>query len=300
MIKSHAEIKQIEVNLMTAKILDGKALAKKIRDELKAKVDSLGDSRRPGLGTILVGDNPASRIYVEMKEKACRKAGFFTDTRRLPSNVSRETLLETINEFNNDLKIDGILLQLPLPEHLDKNEMDAAILPEKDVDGFHPINQGRLLLDEPGFEPCTPKGIIRLLKENNIEIKGADAVVVGRGFLVGKAVAVLLLRNHATVTICHTRTRNLAEHTKRADILVVAAGVRGLVSADMVKSEAVVVDVGINELPDGSVVGDVDFDKVKEVAGWITPVPGGIGPMTITMLMENTWLSYIKREGIKR
>jgi len=284
---------------MTAQILDGKAIAKKIREELKAKVDALGDARKPGLGTILVGDNPASRIYVDMKEKSCRKAGYFTDTRRLPADVSRETLLAIINEFNNDPKIDGILLQLPLPKHLDKNEMDAVILPEKDVDGFHPINQGRLLLDEPGFEPCTPKGIIRLLKENNVEIKGANAVVVGRGFLVGKAVSVLLLRNHATVTICHTRTRVLAEHTKRADILVVAAGVRGLVTADMVNPGSIVVDVGINELPDGSIVGDVDFDTVKEIAGWITPVPGGIGPMTIAMLMENTWLSYAKREGIQ-
>jgi len=284
---------------MTAQILDGKALAKKIREELKAKVDALGDARKPGLGTILVGDNPASRIYVDMKEKSCRKAGYVTDTRRLPPDVSRETLLAIINEFNNDPKIDGILLQLPLPKHLDKNEMDAVILPEKDVDGFHPINQGRLLLDEPGFEPCTPKGIIRLLREYNIEIKGANAVVVGRGFLVGKAVAVLLLRNHATVSILHTRTRDRSEYTKRADILVVAAGVKGLVTADMIKPGAVVVDVGINELPDGSIVGDVDFETVKEVAGWITPVPGGIGPMTIAMLMENTWLSYAKREGIQ-
>jgi len=285
---------------MPAQILDGKAVAKKIRDGLKIKADSLGESRKPGLGTILVGDNPASRIYVDMKEKACRKAGFYTDTRRPPPDVSRDTLLGIIDEFNRDPKIDGILLQLPLPKHLDKYEMDSVILPEKDVDGFNPVNQGRLLLDEPGFEPCTPRGIIKLLKEYEIIIEGANAVVIGRGFLVGKAVSVLLLRNHATISVCHTRTRDLSEYTKRADILVVAAGHRGIVTADMIKPGAVVVDVGINELPDGTVVGDVEFESAKEVAGWITPVPGGIGPMTIATLMENTWLSYARREGIER
>jgi len=283
---------------MSAQILDGKAVAKKVREILKTKADSPGSSRKPGLGTILVGDNPASRIYVDMKEKACRKAGFITDTRKLSENVTRETLLGIIDEFNSDPKVDGILLQLPLPKHLDKYEMDSVILPEKDIDGFNPVNQGRLLLDEPGFEPCTPKGIIRLIKEYGIKIEGANAVVIGRGFLVGKAVAVLLLRNHATVSICHTRTRDLSEYTKRADILVVAAGRRGIVKAEMIKPGAVVVDVGINELPDGTIVGDVEFESAKEIAGWITPVPGGIGPMTIAMLMENTWQSYAKREGI--
>jgi methylenetetrahydrofolate dehydrogenase (NADP+)/methenyltetrahydrofolate cyclohydrolase len=283
---------------MSAQILDGKELAKKIRVGIKDKVSKLGSRRPPGLAAILVGDDPASAVYVTSKGKACTKAGYHTDTRQLPSNTPREELLSVINEMNNDSRIDGILLQLPLPSHLDKFEMLMTIKLEKDVDGFTPLSQGRLFLDLPGFEPCTPKGIIRLLNEYNIPLKGANAVIVGRSLLVGKPVAMLLMRNHASISILHSRTRDLSEYTKKADIIVVAAGVPNIVTADMIKPGAAIIDVGINRMEDGSLKGDVDFEKAKEVAGFITPVPGGVGPMTIAMLLENTWLSYCKREGL--
>jgi methylenetetrahydrofolate dehydrogenase (NADP+)/methenyltetrahydrofolate cyclohydrolase len=283
---------------MSAVIMDGKKLAKSIREGLTQKVANLGGRRVPGLAAILVGDDPASAVYVSSKEKACKKAGYHTDTRTLPVETSREKLIETINYLNNDKKIDGILLQMPLPKHLERNEMVSAISVDKDVDGFHPLNQGKLFLDIDGFVPCTPKGIIRILEEYKITMKGADAVVVGRSLLVGKPVAMLLMRNHATISILHSRTRDLSEYTKLADIIVVAAGVPNIVKADMVKPGAVVIDVGINKLEDDSIVGDVDYDSVSQVAGYITPVPGGVGPMTIAMLLENTWMSYIKREGI--
>lgn len=283
---------------MAAVILDGKKLAKSIREGLTEKVASLNRRRVPGLSAILVGDDPASAVYVASKEKACRKAGYHTDTRRLPVEISREKLLDTINELNNDNKIDGILLQMPIPKHLERNEMVSAIAVEKDVDGFHPLNQGKLFLDIDGFVPCTPRGIMRILEEYKITLKGANAVVVGRSLLVGKPSAMLLMRNHATISILHSRTRDLSEYTKIADIIVVAAGVPNIVTADMVKPGAVIIDVGINKLEDESIVGDVDYDSVSQVAGYITPVPGGIGPMTIAMLLENTWMSYAKREGI--
>jgi methylenetetrahydrofolate dehydrogenase (NADP+)/methenyltetrahydrofolate cyclohydrolase len=283
---------------MAAVILDGKKLAKSIRAGLTEKVSGLNGRRVPGLGVILVGDDPASAVYVASKEKACRKAGYHTDTRTLPVETSREKLLDTINDLNHDNKIDGILLQMPIPKHLDRNEMVSAISVDKDVDGFHPLNQGKLFLDIDGFVPCTPRGIIRILEEYKIPLKGANAVVVGRSLLVGKPVAMLLMRNHATISILHSRTRDLSEYTKRADIIVVAAGVPNIVTADMVKPGAVVIDVGINKLEDESIVGDVDYDSVSQVAGYITPVPGGVGPMTIAMLLENTWMSYAKREGI--
>ncbi len=284
---------------MTAQILNGKSLAKKIRGELKQKVAGLGDVRKPGLAAVLVGDDPASAIYVRSKEKACKKLGYHADPRRLSADIKRDELLAVIDELNNDSKIDGILLQMPIPEHLDKYEMLSAISIDKDVDGFNPISQGRLFLDIDGFIPCTPRGIIRILKEYEIPLKGANVVILGRSLLVGKPVAMLLMRDHATISILHSRTRDLSEYTKRADIVVVAAGVPNIITADMIKPDAVIIDVGINRLDDGSIVGDVDFKAASEIAGWITPVPGGVGPMTIAMLMENTWLSYAKREGIK-
>lgn len=287
------------VKNMAAEILNGKALAKKIRKELKEKVIALGDVRKPGLAAILVGVDPASDVYVSMKEKACRKIGFHTDTRRLDADISREKLLGIIEELNKDSKVDGILLQMPIPAHLDKHEMLSAISLDKDVDGFNPLSQGRLFLDLDGFTPCTPKGIMRILEEYEIPIKGANAVILGRSLLVGKPVAILLMRQHATISILHSRTRDLSEYTKRADIIVVAAGVLNIVTADMIKPGAVVIDVGINRLENGKITGDVDFEAASDVAGWITPVPGGVGPMTIAMLLENTWISYAKREGIK-
>ncbi|MCD6216238.1 bifunctional methylenetetrahydrofolate dehydrogenase/methenyltetrahydrofolate cyclohydrolase FolD [bacterium] len=284
---------------MTAQILNGKSLAKKIRGEIKQKAAGIGNVRKPGLAAVLVGEDPASAIYVKSKEKTCKKLGFHADTRRLPADISRDELLAVINELNNDSKIDGILLQMPIPEHLDKFEMLSAISIDKDVDGFNPISQGRLFLDIDGFIPCTPRGIIRILKEYEIPLKGANAVILGRSLLVGKPVAMLLMRDHATISILHSRTRDLSEYTKRADIVVVAAGVPNIITADMIKPGAVIIDVGINRLDDGSIAGDVDFKAASEIAGWITPVPGGVGPMTIAMLMENTWLSYAKREGIQ-
>ncbi len=284
---------------MTAQILNGKSLAKKIRGELKQKVAVLGNVRKPGLAAVLVGDDPASAIYVRSKEKTCKRLGYHTDTKRLPADISRDELLSVIDELNNDSKIDGILLQMPIPDHLDKYEMLSAISVEKDVDGFNPVSQGRLFLDIDGFIPCTPRGIIRILKEYEIPLKGANAVILGRSLLVGKPVAMLLMRDHATISILHSRTRNLSEYTMRADIVVVAAGVPNIITADMIKPGAVIIDVGINRLDDGSIVGDVDFESASKVAGWITPVPGGVGPMTIAMLLENTWLSYAKREGVQ-
>lgn len=284
---------------MTAQILDGKSLAKNIRSKLKQKIADLGDARKPGLAAILVGNDPASAIYVKSKEKTCKRLGYHTDTKRLSADTSRDELLSVINELNNDSKIDGILLQMPIPKHLDKFEMLRTISVEKDIDGFNPISQGRLFLDIDGFIPCTPRGIIRILGEYEIPLKGANAVVLGRSLLVGKPVAMLLMRDHATISILHSRTKDLSEYTLRADIVVVAAGVPNIITADMIKPNAVIIDVGINRLDDGSIVGDVDFDSVSEIAGWITPVPGGVGPMTIAMLLENTWLSYAKREGIQ-
>ena len=283
---------------MAAEILNGKTLAKKIRIGLKEKVTSLGDVRKPGLAAILVGVDPASEIYVNKKEKACRRIGYHTDTRRLDADISREELLGIIDELNKDLKVDGILLQMPIPAHLDKHEMLSAISLDKDVDGFNPLSQGRLFLDLDGYTPCTPKGIMRILEEYKIPIKGANAVILGRSLLVGKPVAMLLMRKHATISILHSRTRDLSEYTKQADLIVVAAGVTNIVTADMIKKGAVVVDVGINRLENGKIAGDVDFEAASQVAGWITPVPGGVGPMTIAMLLENTWISYAKREGI--
>jgi methylenetetrahydrofolate dehydrogenase (NADP+)/methenyltetrahydrofolate cyclohydrolase len=273
---------------MTAKILDGKKMSAEIRAAIKEKVVLLKEKGIvPGLAVILVGDNPASKVYVGQKEKGCLEAGFASFLHRLPETTSQEELLALIDKLNADKTVHGILVQLPLPRQIDPDTVLAAIRPEKDVDGFHPVNIGRLVAGLPASEPCTPKGILRLLKSTGIPLAGKEAVVIGRSNIVGKPVALMLLAESATVTICHSKTANLAEHARRADILVAAIGKPRFVTADMVKEGAVVIDVGINRLEEG-LVGDVDYEPVAEKASWITPVPGGVGPMTIAMLLENT------------
>lgn len=273
---------------MTAKILDGKKMSAEIRAAIKEKVVLLKEKGIvPGLAVILVGDNPASKVYVGQKEKGCLEAGFASFLHRLPETTSQEELLALIDKLNADKTVHGILVQLPLPRQIDPDTVLAAIRPEKDVDGFHPVNIGRLVAGLPASEPCTPKGILRLLKSTGIPLAGKEAVVIGRSNIVGKPVALMLLAESATVTICHSKTANLAEHVRRADILVAAIGKPRFVTADMVKEGAVVIDVGINRLEEG-LVGDVDYEPVAEKASWITPVPGGVGPMTIAMLLENT------------
>ncbi|MGC8966394.1 MAG: bifunctional methylenetetrahydrofolate dehydrogenase/methenyltetrahydrofolate cyclohydrolase FolD [Caldimicrobium sp.] len=284
---------------MAAKIIDGKLVASKIRESIKKEVEELKEKGIiPGLVTILVGENPASVSYVTAKQKTAHELGFYSVQENLPENISEEKLLELIEKYNRDPKIHGILVQLPLPKHIDERKVINAIDPRKDVDGFHPVNVGKLVIGEPCFIPCTPYGILMLLVETGVEVSGADVVVVGRSNIVGKPIAILLMQKrkpvgNATVTVCHTGTKNMAEHTKRADILIVAAGVPKFITADMVKEGAVVIDVGVNRIgttPEGKakLCGDVDFEAVKEKASYITPVPGGVGPMTITMLMKNT------------
>lgn len=273
---------------MTARILDGKKLSAEIRASIKEETALLREKGIvPGLAVILVGDDPASRVYVGQKEKGCLEAGFASFLHRLPASTTREELLGLIDGLNGDASVHGILVQLPLPPQIDPDTVLAAIRPEKDVDGFHPVNIGRLVAGLPSCEPCTPKGILRLLKSTGIPLAGKEAVVIGRSNIVGKPVALMLLAESATVTVCHSRTKDLAEHLRRADILVAAVGKPRFVTADMVKDGAVVVDVGINRLEEG-LVGDVDYGPVSEKASWVTPVPGGVGPMTIAMLLENT------------
>uniref|UniRef100_A0A832GN31 Bifunctional protein FolD n=1 Tax=Caldimicrobium thiodismutans TaxID=1653476 RepID=A0A832GN31_9BACT len=284
---------------MSAKIIDGKAIAEKIRAQIKREVEELkGKGITPGLVTILVGENPASVSYVTAKQRTAHELGFYSVQENLPENVTEEELLKLIAKYNEDPKIHGILVQLPLPKHINEKKVLYAIDPRKDVDGFHPVNVGKLVIGEPCFIPCTPYGILMLLAETGVPVDGAEVVVVGRSNIVGKPVAILLMQKrkpvgNATVTICHTGTKNMAEHTKRAEILIVAAGVPKFITADMVKEGAVVIDVGVNRIgttPEGKakLCGDVDFEAVKEKASYITPVPGGVGPMTITMLMKNT------------
>ena len=281
---------------MTAKILDGKKMSAEIRATIKEKVALLKEKGIvPGLAVILVGDNPASKVYVGQKEKGCLEAGFASFLHRLPETTSQEELLALIDKLNVDKTVHGILVQLPLPRQIDPDTVLAAIRPEKDVDGFHPVNIGRLVAGLPTSEPCTPKGILRLLKSTGIPLTGKEAVVIGRSNIVGKPVALMLLAESATVTICHSKTADLAEHVRRADILVAAIGKPRFVTADMVKEGAVVIDVGINRLEEG-LVGDVDYEPIAEKASWITPVPGGVGPMTIAMLLENT-LEQAEKSG---
>ena len=279
-----------------AVILDGKALSEKRMGELKNRVDALNaKGRAVGLAVILVGENPASQVYVRNKGKACEALGIRGDTILLPEETSQEELEALIEKLNRDDAVDGILVQLPLPKHLDEAKALRLIAPEKDVDGFHIENAGKLFTGQEGVIACTPKGIIAMLKEWNVPLAGKEAVVIGRSNIVGKPVAMLLLNENCTVTMCHSRTADLAAHTRRADILIAAVGKPRFVTADMVKPGAAVVDVGINRV-DGKVVGDVDFESVEKVAGYISPVPGGVGKMTICMLMENV-IEAAERKG---
>ncbi|MBI3001069.1 MAG: bifunctional methylenetetrahydrofolate dehydrogenase/methenyltetrahydrofolate cyclohydrolase FolD [Deltaproteobacteria bacterium] len=273
-----------------ATIIDGKALAREIQKQIKEEIEGL--KRRwglvPGLGVVLVGDDPASHLYVRNKEKACKEVGIRSQEHLLPAAVSEKELLSLIHSLNRDKEIHGILVQLPLPPHIQAPKILEAVSTHKDIDGFHPVNQGLLLLGAEGFQPCTPMGIMRMLDSVNCDPKGKNAVVVGRSNIVGKPVALMLLARHATVTICHSRTGHLRDEVSRADILVAAIGKPGLVRGDWIKPGAAVIDVGVNRLPSGKLVGDVEFETAKERAAWISPVPGGVGPMTICMLLFNT------------
>ena len=274
---------------MPAQLLDGNALSKIIRTEIAARAAIVtAKGVRPGLAVIVVGDNPASQVYVKNKVKACEDVGFHSVLDRYASALSEQELLARIATLNADPSIHGILVQLPLPDHIATAHVLEAISPEKDVDGFHVANAGALMVGQPLFKPCTPYGSMKILESIDYPVRGANAVIVGASNIVGKPMAMLLLQAGATVTICNSKTRDLAYHTKGADILVVATGRPKMISGDMVKPGAVVIDVGINRLPDGKLCGDVDFETAKEVASWITPVPGGVGPMTITMLLMNT------------
>ena len=275
---------------MPAQIIDGKALALSLREEIAQEVSALGKDTgiKPGLAAVLVGDDPASAVYVRNKKIACEKAGLYPQEHLLPVSTTQEALLALIYQLNADPKIHGILVQLPLPSHIESKAILQAVSPEKDADGFHPINVGRLVAGDPVFVPCTPKGVIHMIDSTGLDIAGKRAVVIGRSNIVGKPVAMLLLHRHATVTICHSRTKDLPAVAHEADIVIAAIGKPLFVTPDMVKEGAVVIDVGINRLADGKLVGDVDFDRVKERASWITPVPGGVGPMTIAMLLQNT------------
>ncbi len=274
---------------MTARIIDGKAIAQGLRAELKVRVDAMrANGITPGLAVIIVGEDPASKVYVGNKVKACAEIGLHSRHVALPANTPEVTLLEKIAELNADPAIHGLLVQLPLPPHIDSHKVLEAISPSKDVDGFHPMNVGALVTGTTLFPPCTPSGTMKLLEKMGVEIDGRHAVVVGRSNIVGKPMALMLLHKSATVTICTSRTKDLGKHTRDADILVVATGKAQMVTGDMIKPGAVVIDIGINRLPDGRLVGDVDFESAKEVAGLITPVPGGVGPMTIAILMANT------------
>ena len=270
---------------MTSKIIDGKKIAEKILNELKSKIKDL--KQKPGLALVLVGDNPASEIYVNFKEKTCKEVGFYCERFNLDKNIGELDLLNLVNGLNQKTDIHGILVQLPLPKQINEHLIVNSVLPHKDVDGFTAVNLGNLVSENAIMAPATAKAVLKLIESTGIKIEGKNAVVVGRSNIVGQPVAMMLLEKNATVTICHSKTKNIAEHTKKADILVAAVGKPKLITKDMVKEGAVVIDVGINRIGN-KIVGDVDFENVKEVAGFITPVPGGVGPMTIAMLMENT------------
>ncbi len=276
-----------------AEIIDGKKVAEQLRKEVREEVKKLREESGivPGLAAVLVGNNPASQIYVRNKRKACEEVGIYSEEHNLLEETTESDLLSLVERLNYDEKIHGILVQLPLPKQVNESKILKAVSPLKDIDGFHPENMGLLVEGNPRFIPCTPYGIIKLLYYYGIEIQGKEAVVVGRSNIVGKPVSLLLLHRHATVTICHSRTRTLPEVTRRADILIAAIGRARFITDDMVKEGAVVIDVGINRLPDGKLSGDVDFERVGEKASYITPVPGGVGPMTIGMLLWNTFSS---------
>lgn len=274
---------------MPARFIDGVLLSRQLRADVAQRAAVLtAQGKQPGLAVLLVGENPASQVYVRNKVKACEDAGLHSVLEKYDAELGEEALLARIGVLNRDPKIHGILVQLPLPAHIDAHKVIEAIAPEKDVDGFHISNAGLLMTGQPQLRPCTPYGVMKMLESIDYPVRGAQAVVVGASNIVGKPQAMLLLQAGATVTICHSKTRDLAYHTRQADILVVATGRRNIVTADMIKPGAVVIDVGINRDDDGKLCGDVDFDGAKEVAGYITPVPGGVGPMTITMLLVNT------------
>jgi methylenetetrahydrofolate dehydrogenase (NADP+)/methenyltetrahydrofolate cyclohydrolase len=274
---------------MTAKLIDGKALAASIRADLKVRVQSLKERGHcPGLAVVLVGDNPASQVYVRNKIKACADTGIRSFEHRLPAETTEAELLALIDRLNRDDSVDGILVQLPVPRHISEARIIAAIAPEKDADGFHPINVGNLVVGRPGFLPCTPYGVMKMIDSTGYDLTGKRAVVIGRSNIVGKPQALLLLRRNATVTVAHSRTENLAEVTREADVLIAAVGRAKLIKADMIKPGALVIDVGMNRDENGKLCGDVDTAAAMEVAGWISPVPGGVGPMTIAMLLTNT------------
>lgn len=278
---------------MSAQLLDGKAIAADIREQVKAKVEArvAAGQRPPGLIVVLVGDNPASQVYVRNKQNACEQVGFHSELLRLPASTSQEELLALIDELNARDDVDGILVQLPLPQQIDEDTVTERILPTKDVDGFHPYNIGRLVLRQPLLRPCTPKGVMTMLARTGIDLVGKDAVIVGQSNIVGRPMFLELLMARCTVTVCHSKTKDLAGKLGAADIVVAAVGVPRFVKAEWVKPGAIVIDVGINRLEDGSLCGDVDTAAVSEVASWITPVPGGVGPMTVATLLENTLLA---------
>jgi len=271
-------------------LINGKALAKKVQDSVSTGVEQLKQEKNivPGLAVLLIGDDPASHSYVKMKAKACEKVGFYSITHNMPDSISQDEIIATIEMMNNNPRIDGILVQLPLPKHVDTDKILEVIDPKKDVDGFHPYNVGRLVTGLDGFIACTPLGVMKMFEEYDIDLKGKDVCVVGASNIVGKPMASLLLNADATVTVTHIFTKDLKAHTSKADIVVVGVGVPGLIKEDMVKDGAIVIDIGINRIEDGSLVGDVDFANVSPKCSYITPVPGGVGPMTIAMLLSNT------------
>lgn len=272
-----------------AEIISGKVVSEQVKNRVKAEAEKLKEQGvNIGLAVVIVGNDPASRVYVNSKKKACEYVGFNSYEYALDENITQQELLDLVEVLNNDKKVNGILVQLPLPEHIDENAIINAISPEKDVDAFHPFNVGKIMIGDFAFLPCTPAGVMELIDSTGVEIAGKSCVVIGRSNIVGKPMAMLLLHRSGTVTICHSKTQNLKEICKNADILVASVGKPNFVTADMVKEGAVVIDVGINRLENGKLCGDVKFDEVSEKAGWITPVPGGVGPMTIAMLMQNT------------
>jgi len=285
---------------VAARLIDGKALALQVRERLATESAAVlaKTGMRPGLATILVGDDPASHLYVKSKQKACDAAGIHIDDHKLPTNTTQAELLALIEKENADPKIHGILIQLPLPKHIDSKVVLEAVSPDKDADGFHPYNFGRLVEGHPVFEACTPKGVIKMIESTGVSIEGKRAVVLGRSNIVGKPLALMLLQRHATVTICHSKTKDLPGVCREAELLLVAIGKAKFVTADMVQDGAVVIDVGTNRLPNGKVVGDVDFEPVSQKAAWISPVPGGVGPMTIAMLLDNTVESAKRKAGM--
>ena len=283
-----------------AKIIDGKALAQSIKENIAREVDALKEKGvTPGLAVILVGDDPASKVYVNNKKKACAQVGIYSEEYLLPADTDEKTLLDLIAKLNADKNISGVLLQAPIPPHLDYRKISETISPDKDVDAFHPYNVGKIMIGDFDFVPCTPAGVIELIKSTGTEIAGKNCVVIGRSNIVGKPQAMLLLKENGTVTVCHSKTKDIASFTRGADILVVAVGRAGFVNGDMIKPGAVVIDVGMNRNAEGKLCGDVDFASAEPVASYITPVPGGVGPMTVTMLLKNTVKAAKLANGIE-